>query len=59
MHRRCTADVSDASATSAWRKGGPTSSRIGDASATWHDPSTPSTPTPSRRPRVLVAPSGR
>eukprot|EP00959_Pyramimonas_sp_CCMP1952_P392943 8233745-Pyramimonas_sp.AAC.1 len=50
MHRRCTGGIGDASATSAWRKSGSTSSRIADVSATRRDPPTPSTPTPFRRP---------
>eukprot|EP00959_Pyramimonas_sp_CCMP1952_P427590 8955240-Pyramimonas_sp.AAC.1 len=53
MHVRCIVDVGDAPAKSAWTKSGSTSSHIVDASAMRRDrdPPTPSTPTPSRRPR--------
>eukprot|EP00959_Pyramimonas_sp_CCMP1952_P356608 7468175-Pyramimonas_sp.AAC.1 len=42
MHRRCIADVGAASATSAWRKSGSASSRMGIASAMRRDPPTTS-----------------
>ena len=46
MHRGCTRDADDASATPSGRKSGSTSSRSADASAMRHDLPTPSTSTP-------------
>ncbi|CAK0876364.1 unnamed protein product, partial [Prorocentrum cordatum] len=49
---RCISDVADASAPSARRKSGATSSRIAEASARRRDPPTPSARTTSRSPRI-------
>eukprot|EP00959_Pyramimonas_sp_CCMP1952_P469449 9494948-Pyramimonas_sp.AAC.2 len=52
MHRPCSGGASDESATSASRTSVSASSSIGDASAMWQHPPTPSTRTPPGSPRL-------